>query len=58
MRLRLRITGEGLRLTGSPGGRKPAPPTVQLQAVLATENNEALADERGELLAVEPPHGQ
>jgi len=57
MRLRLRLTCEALRLTGSP----PAwtrPGTPPPQALLVTENGDPLVTEQGELLLAEPSHDQ
>lgn len=58
MRLRLRLTGESLRLTGSaPGWTRPgAPPPPQI--LLVTENGDPLVTEQSELLLAEPPHDQ
>ncbi len=54
MRLRLRLTGEGLRLTGSPS-RRPLP-VPSLQTFLVTENGDPLVTEQGEqLLAGQAP---
>lgn len=59
MPLRLRITGEGLRITGRPdpgGGRSPAPPPPpDPDVLLATEAGEPVATETGESIAVEQP---
>jgi hypothetical protein len=54
MRLRLRLTGEALRLTGSPPvwNRPGTPPPPQ--TLLVTENGDPLVTERGELLLAEP----
>lgn len=55
MPTRIGLTGEGLRLTGDPGGSRHlvivAPPAAFL---LATEDGETLADDAGEELATEP----
>ena len=57
MRLRLRLTGDSLRLTGNPAGwSRPSQPT--LQSLLVTENGEPLVTEQGEQLLAEAPHGQ
>ena len=57
MRLRLRLTGDSLRLTGNPAGwSRPSQPT--LQSLLVTENGEPLATEQGEQLLAGAPHGQ
>ena len=60
MRLRLRITGEGLKLTGSPRGSAaiPVPPPATAQALLVTDSGDSLVTDRNEPLAMEPPHGQ
>lgn len=58
MPLRLRLTGEGLKLTGPSREAKPALPAPAGQPVLVTENLEPLATEQGEHLAAEPSHGQ
>ena len=58
MRLRLRLTGDALRLTGSPASwARPsaAPPP---RALLVTENGDPLVTDRGEQLLAEPPHDQ
>ena len=49
MRLRLRLTGDALRLTGSPSGR-PGPAQPALQTLLVTENGDPLVTEQGEQL--------
>ena len=57
MRLRLRLTGDALRLTGNPvGWTRPGQPT--LQSLLVTENGEPLVTEQGEQLLAEATHGQ
>ena len=60
MRLRLRITGEGLKLTGSPRGSAaiPVPPPPSAQALLVTANGDPLVTDQNEPLAMESPHGQ
>ena len=58
MPLRLRVTGEGLRLTGPSRNPRSVPFLPQGQPVLLTENSEPLVTERGERLAAEPSHGQ
>ena len=56
MRLRLRRTGDALRLTGTPSGlARPGPPA--LLSLLVTENGEPLVTEQGEQLLAEPSHG-
>lgn len=58
MPLRLRLTGEGLRLTGSSrGARRPSPPPPPAQVLLATENGDLIVTFDGEHLVVERPHG-
>jgi hypothetical protein len=60
MRLRLRITGEGLKLTGSSRGSAAIPvlPPPSAQALLVTDNGDSLVTDQNEPLAMEPPHGQ
>lgn len=58
MPLRLRITGEGLRITGplpSPSGPRPPEPP---QALLRTEDGDVIVTESGEPLLMEPPREQ
>lgn len=50
MALAIRLTAEGLRLTGGPPATPPAD-----DFLLATEDGEALADDAGESLATERP---
>lgn len=50
MALVIRLTAEGLRLTGAP----PAPPPAD-DFVLATEDGETLAADAGDPLATERP---
>lgn len=55
MPLRLQVTGAGLRITGAPrepGPTLPLPPPAG--ALLATETNDLLVTEAGELILVEP----
>lgn len=58
MPLRLRLTGEGLRITGpsrsTSGPRPPQPP----QALLRTEDGYVIVTESGEPLLMEPPREQ
>jgi hypothetical protein len=55
--LRLRVTGEGLRITGEPGA--PAPPVPPPpEALLATEAGETIVTDADEGIAVEPTHVQ
>lgn len=57
MPLRLRVTRDGLRLTGpAPGAPRPRPP--QAQMLLRTDNDELLVTERGDHLILEAPNGQ
>src|SRR4051794_13995272 len=57
MRLRLRTTGDALRLTGTPSGlARPGPPA--LLSLLVTENGEPLVTERGEQFWGGPSHGK
>ena len=59
MPLRLRITGEGLRITGDPGGdARGAPPRSPNEALLATEAGEPIVTETGESITAEPTHGE
>jgi hypothetical protein len=59
VRLRLRLTGEGLRLTGAPPGWvPPSPPPPPARALLVTENGDLLVTDAGERLQVETSHGQ
>jgi hypothetical protein len=60
MRLRLRLTGGGLRLTGSSTGSAtiPVSPPPSAQALLVTDAGDPLVTDRNEPLAMEPPHGQ
>jgi hypothetical protein len=55
MRLRLRMTGDALRLTGTPSGPRPGQPA--LQSLLVTETGEPLVTDQGEQLLAEPSHG-
>jgi hypothetical protein len=58
MRLRLRLTGDALRLTGSPASwARPSAPTPP-RTLLVTENGDSLVTDRGEQLLAEPPHDQ
>lgn len=52
MRLRLRLTTDGLRLTGGPS--RPPASIPSLQPLLVTENGDALATDQGELLLAGP----
>lgn len=57
MPLRLRITGDGLRITGpsrGPSGLRPPQP----QVLLRTENGDLLVTERREPLILETPDGR
>lgn len=57
MPLRLRVTGEGLRVTGEPG--TPAPPgPPPPEALLATEAGETIVTDADEGILVEPTNGQ
>jgi hypothetical protein len=58
MRLRLRVTGEGLKITGSSPGFSVARPLPPGQPALVTENGDLLVTQNGERLAAEPFHGQ
>jgi hypothetical protein len=59
MPLRLRITGEGLRITGpSPGPAPARPPLPAAGVLLVTENGDLLVTEQGEHLVVESSDGQ
>ena len=58
MRLRLRLTGEGLRLTGGPPRWVPPNPPPLARVLLVTENGDLLVTDRGEHLQVEISHGQ
>jgi hypothetical protein len=58
MRLRLRLTGEALRLTGSPSAWTRPGATPPPRSLLVTENGDPLVTEQGELLLAEPPHDQ
>ena len=60
MPLRLRITGEGLRITGEPSG-DPAPlspPPPPTDTLLANEAGETIVTDAGDGIVVEPSHGQ
>jgi hypothetical protein len=53
----LRLTGEGLRLTGGPPRWvPPSPPPARV--LLVTENGDLLVTDRGEHLQVETSDGQ
>ena len=58
MPLRVRLTGEGLRLTGDPAGLSGplvvGPPGGGAAFLLATEDGEPLADDAGDHLARDP----
>jgi hypothetical protein len=55
----LRLTGEGLRLTGGPPRWVPPSPPPPARVLLVTENGDLLVtDPRGEHLQVEAFHGQ
>jgi hypothetical protein len=58
MPLRLRITGESLRITGEPGpgGSVPIspPPPPPTEALLATEAGEIIVTDAAEGIVVEP----
>jgi hypothetical protein len=55
--LRLRVTRDGLRITGpAPGAPRPRPPGAQV--LLRTENGDLLVTERGEQLILGNPDGQ
>lgn len=57
MPLRLRITRDALRITGSaPGAPRPRPP--QAQMLLRTDNGELLVTERGDHLILDSSDGQ
>lgn len=57
MPLRLRVTRDGLRLTGPAlGVPRPRPP--QAQMLLRTDNDELLVTEGGDHLILEAPNGQ
>ena len=57
MRLRLRLTGEGLQLTGAPPPFLPLrPPPAEV--LLVTENGDLLVTDAGERLQVKASHGQ
>ena len=59
MRLRLRLTGEGLRLTGAPPPFLPlGPPPPPAGVLLVTENCDLLVTDAGERLQVGASHGQ
>ena len=58
MPLRLRVTRDGLRITGlSPGAPRPRPPP-QAQILLRTDNGDLLVTERGEQLILDASDGQ
>jgi hypothetical protein len=55
--LRLRVTGEGLRVTGEAGtSAPPGPPPPEV--LLATEAGETIVTDTDEPIVVEPTHGQ
>ncbi len=57
MPLRLRVTRDGLRITGpAPGAPRPRPPGAQV--LLRTENGDLLVTERGEQLILGNPDGK
>jgi hypothetical protein len=60
MPLRLRLTGEGLRLTGPrPSAPYTRPPPSSAQILLTTDSGELLVTERGEhLILGASPNGQ
>ena len=58
MPLRLRITGEGLRITGEPGGAAPPGPPPPTDTLLATEAGETIVTDADEGIVVEPTHVQ
>jgi hypothetical protein len=60
MPLRLRLTGEALRLTGPrPGAPFTRPPPPSAQVLLTTDSGELLVTERGEHLTLgASPDGQ
>jgi hypothetical protein len=57
VRLRLRLTGEGLRLTGGPPRWVPPSP-LPARVLLVTENGDLLVTDRGEHLQVETSDSQ
>jgi hypothetical protein len=57
MPLRLRLTRDGLRITGpAPGATISRPP--QAQVLLRTDNGELLVTDRGDILTLGPSDGQ
>ena len=57
MPLRLRVTGEGLRITGEPGPpAAPSPPPPE--TLLATETGETIVTDADEGIVVEPTNVQ
>ena len=57
MPVRLRLTGESLRLTGSPRGSRPPLPPPPASVLLATGNNDLLVTHAGEHLVMEKVNG-
>ena len=57
MSLRLRVTGEGLRVTGEPGAPTPPGPPPP-ETLLATEAGETIVTDADEGIVVEPTNVQ
>ncbi len=58
MPLRLRVTRDGLRVTGPAPGTAARPRPPQAPVLLRTENGDLLVTERGEQLILGNPDGQ
>ncbi len=58
MPLRLRVTRDGLRVTGPAPGGAPRPRPPQAQMLLRTDDGELLVTERGDQLILGSPDGQ
>jgi hypothetical protein len=58
MPLRLRITGEALRITGETGDVAPLAPPPPAETLLANEAGEPIVTDAGEGILVEPDHAQ
>jgi hypothetical protein len=58
MPLRLRITGETLRITGETGDVAPLAPPPSSEALLANEAGEQIVTDAGEGILVEPDHAE